>query len=666
MARVRWPLIVIPGALALYVAGSLGRFVVAGGVVLFAPGYILWYSLRSDLRLPRYAAPAIWLGLSLSLIPLVFLWSSAVGLRLLPSILRVQMLGVGLLAAWAWSRTATARPAPRWLTIGFFGLIGLIGLTRWLEISSMPIGATIVWSQPRQALAALGDIPAQLRSFQTVGLPLWVDSVHHTLLVRVIGETGRIPTSLEPYLPVPELIYHWGYHTVAATWRAVADLPLATAVLWSGQVLNAAIGLGVYALAAYVLRSPLGGLVAALAVGLFSFMPAYYVTWGRYTQLTGLLLLPSLLIVSMALAERPRFSWRLVIFTAVLLAGLMLVHYRVLVFYAAFMLPYAALLVLRRPRSIGALIGRFAAVSLAAALLALPWVLIVVRRVAARFANTPSALAGSDSYNGLDLGLLRVGHADTLYIIAAIGVVLALARWRWRVVSVALWIGLLFVIANPTIFGLPSSWFINNHSVAITIFMPVGVLVGGCVQQVLYWLRRWSPTIVRRAIGPIGVTAFVALAIVGTWQMRTIINQQTVLAQPSDIEALEWAATNTPPDARFLVNTTHWLNGSYRGTDAGWWLLPIAGRWVSTPPAMYIYGSADYKRAVEAYNQRVAALQPADQTQLRQLIRDGQITHVFIGSTSQGPLRADLLLSDPLFEPIYEANGAVILAVRDP
>ena len=35
-------------------------------------------------------------------------------------------------------------------------------------------------------------------------------------------------------------------------------------------------------------------------------MPAYYVTWGRYTQLTGLLLLPALIVLTGLLVERPR------------------------------------------------------------------------------------------------------------------------------------------------------------------------------------------------------------------------------------------------------------------------------------------------------------------------------------------------------------------------
>lgn len=619
--------------LVLWLGGPVGRLLVGGIVLLFVPGYLAWIALGDSLRLPRLAAPALWLALSLSLIPLLFLWASTLGLRLTPTVLQLQMVGLTLLAYWCWRRSVPAAESPRWLVIGLALILSLTGLTRLIEIRG-------------------------------VSAPLWVDSVHHALLVRVIGETGQIPRSLEPYMPVDNLIYHWGYHTVAAAWRGVADLPLAQSVLWIGQILNALIALVMYALGAVVLRSPRGGLLAAAVAGLLSLMPAYYLTWGRYTQLTGLLVLPCLVIVSIALAERHTFSWRLVGLTALLLAGLMLIHYRVLVFYAAFMLPYSLILLVRRPRQLGALVVRFAAAGVLSALLAGPWVLVMLRQIIVPFAQEPSALAGSESYNTLDWSLLNAGNARTLYIIAGVGALLALLQQQWRLVAVAGWIATMFLVANPTLLGLPPSWFINNHSVAITIFMPVALLVASCANQLAIWLLRWLPLRFNVWSRAALAVAFVGVALLGSWQLRSVINPVTVLALPEDMPALDWAAANTPPDARFLVNTTPWLNGAYRGTDAGWWLLPLTGRWVTTPPAMYIYGSLDYKQSVEALNQRVAAIKPDAPDQLRQLIHDERITHIFIGKQQGGTLKADLLLSDPLLTPIYDQSGVTIFAVR--
>ena len=50
----------------------------------------------------------------------------------------------------------------------------------------------------------------------------------------------------------------------------------------------------------------IAGLVAALAASLVSYFPAYYVSWGRYTQLTAMILLPAAIVCTMlALESRP-------------------------------------------------------------------------------------------------------------------------------------------------------------------------------------------------------------------------------------------------------------------------------------------------------------------------------------------------------------------------
>lgn len=624
------PLLTLLAAVLIWFLGPIGRLLVAGAVVLFVPGFLLWAILGGSMKLPRLAAPALWLCLSLSLIPILFLWSSTLGLRLTSQVLRFQAVGVTLLAVWVWLRAPGSRVSS-WLYAAWAIVLGLVVLTRLLEI-------------------------------RAVNVPLWVDSVHHTLLVRIVGETGQIPRSLEPYLPVPDLIYHWGYHTVVATWRAIANTPLAWSVLWTGQFLNAAIALVLYALGAYILRSPRAGLMTAIVGGLLSLMPAYYVTWGRYTQLTGLLILPGLIIASIALAERPAFSWRLVCMAATLMAGLMLVHYRVLVFYVAFMLAYMALFFVQRPRQAGSLILRFLAAGSLTALITLPWLIVLLRQILIPVAQAPGALVGNEGYNSIDRSLLFAGNARILYILAACSLVLAIRQWR--VVAMAGWIGMMFLIANPQVLGVPSSWLINNHSVTITLFMPVAVLIAAGFHQVMRWLERLIPSARNVAGRSIIAGLLLGVALFGTWQLRNVINQQTILALPEDMQAIEWAATNTPQDARFLVNTTPWLNGAYRGADAGWWLLPLAGRWVATPPALYIYGSPAYKQAVETLNQQIAALKPGDEAQLMSIIRAERITHIFVGKQPAAPFRADVLLSNPAFTPIYNQDGVVIFAVR--
>src|SRR5687768_13271803 len=85
------------GAL-VWLSGPAGRFVVSGAIVLFVPGWLAWSYLSQGVRLPHLAAPPVWLGLSLSIVPLLFLWAGTLGLRLTTPVLQLLAVAVTLLA----------------------------------------------------------------------------------------------------------------------------------------------------------------------------------------------------------------------------------------------------------------------------------------------------------------------------------------------------------------------------------------------------------------------------------------------------------------------------------------------------------------------------------------------------------------------------------------
>jgi hypothetical protein len=611
----------------------LARALVAG-IALLAPGYLLWVAVARELRLPRLATPAIMIGLSLSVIPLIFLWGNTLGMALSPLVLRLLLLSGVLAAGWVfWRRPAHGRTAP-WL-VG--GIIFVGGLT----------------------------LALRLYQIRNVALPLWVDSVHHALLIRIIGETGRYPGSLQPYVDVDQIAYHWGYHVMAATWLAATGLQLPAFMLLSGQVLNALHVLTIYALGAYLLRSPLAGIFAALATGLLSMMPAYYVTWGRYTQLTGLLLLPAAIMLSCRVVEARRRSLPLIVCAAIALAGLILVHYRVLVFYGAFMAAYVSLFVLSHPRRILSVAGRLASVAALSAALVTPWAMALLRQVLLPAARRPESLLSGGGYNAVDWSLVWTTNSQALLVAAGVGLLFALVRRHWRVLAIGLWVGILLLIANPEVIGLRPLWLINNHSVVITLFMPVSLLAGYGARQALGVFEHLSPRRLRRPLRRLELAAFALLGCFGAWQFRDVVNPGTDLAAPADLPALAWAAARTPPDARFLINATPWIEGAYRGTDAGWWLTPLAGRWTSTPPALYAYGSKDYVAAINQRSAAIANLQPGDTQRLDDLIRANHITHVFIGA-SGGPLKPEMFWGRPEFKVVYDRDGVLIFAVGQP
>src|SRR6185369_3061155 len=125
--------------------------------------------------------------------------------------------------------------------------------------------------------------------------------------------------------------YHFGFHVAAAVWSWTTGAPAPDAVLIVGQLVNAMAVLALYPLAVSLAEgSRLAGAVALLVAGLLSPLPAFYINWGRYTQLAGQALLPAFVFfLDRAWNERDRITPSAVALLSLLLAGLALTHYRV-------------------------------------------------------------------------------------------------------------------------------------------------------------------------------------------------------------------------------------------------------------------------------------------------------------------------------------------------
>jgi hypothetical protein len=685
--------------LAAWLAGPAVRLPLAMALLGLGPGYLLERALFPA-RPHLLIRLALWVGLSLSLVALVFQWLWPLGLSLGgPSLglLALALAFAALLVAWrdlAPSGHSLSRSPARLLTLspsrslalwpsGPLALSPSRPLALWLLLAL--ITALTVWTRFEQ--------------IEGLALPAWVDSVHHTLMVRVALESGAAPTSLEPYMPVASLPYHWGYHVFVAAVIGLSGVALADGVLWSGQILNALHAPLAGAFAMVLWRRPLAAVGAALAVGLISSMPAYYLSWGRYTQLTGLLLLPGLAFAwSRGLEGGERRAWAA---AALLLAGLSLIHMRVTVFalvlLAAQSLVWAAE---TAPRNVGSRVLGAVLTGLGAAFLASPWLALLARRALLPAVAAPSTLLLGDGYDVLNLAILWIGHNRWLGAIALLALLLGL----WRRISAAavlpIWVAGLFLLANPRLLGyllpalgaalllraivarslpgalaavgcmllgqpafaIPSTWLLNNDSVVISLFLPLGAAVGGGAALLYEAATRAPHTSIRRGIAPLGLALMLALAGWGAMQLRSVVNENTVIATPADRAAVAWVAANTPADARFLINATPWLGVAHRATDGGWWLLPLAERWVSTPPVLFTYGPPDYVEASIARVRVVAGYTAGGEQAILDLIRRDGIDYLYFGPKT-GPLKPEAFTALSGFRTVYRVDGVTILAV---
>lgn len=639
----------------------------AAAVVLLLPGSALLAWISSDSRRPSCEKALIWLAdaaaLSISITALVGLVSFSTGLRFTGPVV-VALYGGCL-------------------------VVLLAALFRRLR---EPLGQRSLWRQLGCWLAAAAFVAGlaawRLYQARTLALPAWVDPVHHTLTVRLILERGGIPADILPYIPAP-FVYHFGFHLAAALFSFVSGAAPEQAVLWFGQALNGFAALSVYRVAAVFRWPPAPELVspeeeqpgrwsvwrarfstafpvlAALLVGFVFHMPAYYLTWGRFTLLAGLLLVGPAIGAAMEAWEDPirKGVWARL---ALLIAGLALTHYFTLLLLALFlMLPgAAALFQLFRGQNVrknAGFLWRLMAFGSLGLLLASPWIGWVLQNNGQQAnirVNLP--LDGGEAAQQSAADYLR--YLDILtgprrnHILLANSALGLLSAWRLpRRRFLVIWALLLALFSLP--WGLRFEPFRPDYF-AIVLFFPATLLLAALLVDGAAALgalaRPWQGAL---ALG-------VASALLLTWgikETRNIINPVTVFAVEQDVRALDWVREHTEPEARFFINVTPWQGTAYRGVDGGYWLTPYTGRGTLLPPVFYGWGAPEYVAQITDWAQRATKIAGCT-ADFWALASEANLTHVYLRE-GQGSLQPAALAECPRLRPIYQEEGVTIYEI---
>ncbi|MHB8112752.1 MAG: hypothetical protein ACYDHA_04750 [Bellilinea sp.] len=621
-----------------FTPAQTATYSLAALVILLLPGaaLLVWLPGRHGF-LSRLADSV---GLSVSLTAITALIGFLVGLRFTrPLVTGLYVFcALVLLAGFIWRaiRSGT-RPSFNWkgALVGVLGLAALAGLAGWRLY------------QARELL-----------------LPAWVDSVHHTLIVRVIMENGGLPATLDPYLPA-EFSYHYGFHVLAALFASLARVEPAVALLWFGQILNALIALSVYRLAMEVWNDWRRAVLAALLVGFGLHMPAYYLTWGRYTLLTGLLLLP-LAMAALLRVSRPPTDRASVLAAVLLTTGVALSHYTTLLLLGFFtlILLLGCLLKPRARDESESLSQRWQAawpIALAAlggVLIAAPWLARVWQQSSTQAAlSLVSPLNSNQSgYWDYILYLLGPAHNATWLAVAGVGLVWALLRKPAH--PLAVWGLLLALLTLP--WGLRLAPFRPDH-MAIALFLPASLLAADLVFSLVelagrlpwIWLKRVTQAaVILTALAGIGW---------GGWQTRDILNPSTVFITQADLDALNWVRENTPPEARFMINTTGWMENIYRGMDGGYWLLSYTGRQAILPPVMYTYAASQFVAQTEEWANQSSKLTTCDAV-FWKLVDEFDASYLYL-RLGQGSLQPDALVNCPQLVNVYRRGGVSIYEI---
>jgi hypothetical protein len=606
------------------------------GLVLLGPGWLLLDVLDLRKHFDAGEQSALSLALGLALLPLLMLWSSTLGLR------------------WSWAAVIA-------------GGVLVIAVIFW-QVLRRPFRFSISWAGLALAGIFLLTLWLRFATVRDLAAPAWVDSVHHALITRLIMNSGGFPETYAPYFALGPTQYHAGFHSGLAVFSWLSRLDLPDALMFYGQTLSAAAVLAVYLLTTTLTGSRNAGLAAALITGLVTPMPAYYASWGRYTQLAGLLILsaaPALLRLAWEKEEKG-LHWKALLAAGLSLGGLLLVHYRVTAFAALLMVAYVLSQIPFNRAGLRSFGGKTALYGgllfMGPLLLSAPWSIPTLSQHIFP-ALAPDQVIETAAFNDFAWRYLTAGLGSYSLFLALVGLVWAGWKRQRFALAVLFWVALLFLLANLGALGLPGAGFVNNTSVQIALFMPVSLLGGFAFASIWKaWPSRVSVKarpVYRSLLG----LALATLLVLGARQLLTILNPVTELFRAADRPAMDWIRSHVPEEEIILINPFNWGYGVYAGADGGYWISPLTGRATLPPPVLYGMGPGPEIRQIAELGRQVTTYSGSP-SELSGLMLENDLRYIYLGARG-GVISAQALNNSPLFRLVYEANNVRIFLLQD-
>ena len=286
------------------------RFALVASLMLVLPGWAILAVTDTWRIWDRLQRWCVAIGLSIAFYPVLFYSLRAIipALKLGPykmTALLVLCTGIIIWRLRREWRDQVAFDGLEWLTIA---VIGITIFTRFWIIREHPF-------------------------------PAWSDSLHHVLLTQLTAVTGQLPYDMQPYAPIPLNMYHLGLYALSATAQWLSQVPAHSALLWTAQVLSGLCGVGVFLVLDRKV-SRVAAVIGVVVVGLLSHQPAFYVNWGRFTQLAS----QTILLIAWLVSWEAIATWRrhsgsrtqrvsLAVQAGLLTGAVFLLHFRVAGFY---------------------------------------------------------------------------------------------------------------------------------------------------------------------------------------------------------------------------------------------------------------------------------------------------------------------------------------------
>ena len=604
------------------------------------------------------------------------LWRNWDGLQRWCVAIGVSIVFYPLLFYWA-------RAVIPGLQLGSRKLIGLLLFFLVLIIWKMWRGGRLLLPQQEINWVVLGVFAATIFTRFWIAhvqpYPAWSDSLHHTLLTQLTAETGQLPYTLEPYEPVLLNMYHLGLYAISGSVQMIAKIPAYMAILWTSQALNAFCVLGVF----FVLDlkvSRQAALIGCVVVGLLSMQPAWYVNWGRYTQVASQAVLLLAWVInweairawSQPGKRSMGYIWGMTLAGAILSGGMFILHFRVAGFYLPLLMIVSVWELIRASQSKTFSRAVFG-ISIIGALSIFVITPVVVSALDAYIQNR---LVVAESGTKLtDMGYYQfplsthfiLAFQPWLFWIGFASALIGISRKNNMVLVSLLWVALLWLEGNAFRFNIPLISFTNYGAVMIMYYLPLSLIIGAGV----YELLRALPYSYKGYVNSIGLFVLLMAGFVGSFLRVEAIEPIRYFMSSADETAMQWINSNVPSDGVFAINTLYWANSSVHGVDGGYWIPYFTGRKTTTGTMLYPIGEKAHRQEVAARSEAVSRIS-FDQANSASAVSDlcaMGVDYVYLGAHQAAfPLHMHSDTLDFLSgtKKLYDHEGVRIYSICNP
>jgi Dolichyl-phosphate-mannose-protein mannosyltransferase len=504
-------------------------------------------------------------------------------------------------------------------------------LTVWLA----PAGVTVAGLAVRAIPLAVTDFPVN-------------DGGLFLAMTRAVQDAGwALPVTVEwngsqlPFIYPPLAFYK------AGLLEAFFGLDMYGIFRWFPLMWSTLVVPAVFLLGRELLRSEVGGLVAALAYALTPVSFVWLIQGGGVTRAPGMFLAAVMLWQLVILVREPTLRRSVGVG---LLAGITtLVHPGAAIFTAI----SAILIWLFEGRARAS--ARAAGVAIGvAALVVAPWALLVISRHGL----------------GAIVGVPSNGPAPALAILAALAGRVTGTPVIDPLAITGLALAILCVVRRRFLLPL---WYAVSLFISFQYAMiPFAILIGLAATD-LWNLRAARPSPRLRLAPTVGLALLgLLLVIEGALSATAMFNPRAPLHALSEDrrEAMAWVASELESDVRVAVVT---INGWSSDPDSEWFPQLAQRQSVATVQGAELLGRAAFEDQFRAHAALQECVIDASVTCLRDWLAEWPSDYLYLpkghlhGPNSPADCCADLragLLADPAFTPVYDGPGATILRVN--